>query len=83
MLTGYVALVVPPIVIACTTRRAHQVRVDRRAAEATRNRARSNNRWPAWTVRAFSQEAAESRRFGSHIDSALRAARRKILAVDC
>jgi ABC-type multidrug transport system fused ATPase/permease subunit len=83
MLTVVVALVVPPIVLS-----SHYfgVRIKASSAEVQERYARSGavaeqSLHGIRTVRAFSQEAAESRRFGHFIDASLRSARRKILAV--
>ncbi len=83
VLTAVVALVVPPIVIA-----SHYfgVRIKTASSEVQQAYARSGamveqSLSGIRTVRAFSQEAAEGRRFGASIDAALRSARRKILAV--
>src|SRR3954468_16416966 len=74
MLTAVVALVVPPIVLS-----SHYfgVRIKASSAEVQERYARSGavaeqSLHGIRTVRAFSQEAAESRRFGDFIDAALR-----------
>jgi ATP-binding cassette subfamily B protein len=83
VLTALVLLVVPPIVVASSFFGA---RVKRYTSEVQSRYAQSGaiaeqSLAGIRTVRAFSQERAEGRRFAGHIDAALAIARRKIIAV--